>query len=269
MIVLISGASGGLGAVLGATLVEKGMTVYGTMRKPQGREADYPFSMLAMEATNDESVQACIDKIVEEEGRVDVVINCINTMIIGSTEEESIDEVEQLYRTNVFGVLRVCKAIVPQLRKQGGGTIVNMSSLGGLIAVPYMGAYTSAKFALETLSEALYQEVKHEGIDIVIMQPVAMYMDRPATGNHLHTVNNVASDSFTHQIVKMMASDTEASKLTPQIVSDKIHEVITAEKKPLRVPMDKAKAVGILKRIAPQSLIDKLVGKLMSDAGKL
>jgi NAD(P)-dependent dehydrogenase (short-subunit alcohol dehydrogenase family) len=158
MIVLITGASGGLGTVLAKTLLAKGMTVYGTMRKPEGRENEYPFPMVAMEASSTASVDQAIQQIIEKEGRIDVVVNCINDMIIGSTEEETVEEVESLYNTNVFGVLRVCKAVVPQMRKQGTGTIINMSSLGGLLAVPYMGAYTSAKFALEALSEALYHD---------------------------------------------------------------------------------------------------------------
>jgi short-subunit dehydrogenase len=243
------------------------MAVYGTMRKPEGKENEYPFPMLAMEATDTASVDQAIQRVIDKEGRIDVVVNCINDMIIGSTEEETVEEVESLYNTNVFGVLRVCKAVLPQMRKQRGGTIINMSSLGGLLAVPYMGAYTSAKFALEALSEALYHEVKKDGINVVIMQPVAMYMDRPATGEHLHTVENVADDSFTHKMVKVMARDTAASKLTPEIVSEKISQVIHAKKKPLRVPMDKAKAISVLKRVAPQALINKLIGGLLEDAG--
>ena len=120
--------------------------------------------MLPMEITDDSSVEACIKEVVRKEGRIDVVVNCVNHMIIGSVEEETADEVLALYDTNVLGVLRVCQQLIPIMRRQGGGTIVNMSSLGGLLAVPYMSAYTSAKFALEALSEALYHEMKRYDI---------------------------------------------------------------------------------------------------------
>lgn len=265
MIVLITGVSGGFGKVLGETLHNHNMTVYGTMRQPQGREDEFPFSVLPMQAADDNSVQSCIDTVIQKSGRIDVVINCINTMIIGSTEEQSCEEVEALYQTNVFGVLRVCKAVLPHMRQQKSGTIINMSSLGGLLAVPHMGAYTSAKFSLETLSEALYHEVRKEGIDVVIMQPVAMKMDRPASGSHLHTVKNVSDTSFSKTMLSAMARDTAASKLTPEMVAEKIYSVIIAKKKPLRVPMDKARAVGFLKRIAPQVLINKVIEKLIGD----
>lgn len=266
MVVLITGASGGLGQVLGAKLAAAGMTVYGTMRDPKGHATTFPFKAIAMEATDDASVAACIEEIVGAEGRIDVVVNCVNRLVIGSVEEESIDEVRSLYDTNVFGVMRVCKQVLPVMRAQGSGTIVNMSSLGGLLAVPHMSAYTSAKFAIEAFSEALYHEAKPHGIDVVIMQPVAMHIDRPATGSHLALVDGVPEDSFSHDVVAQMARDTAASKLTPEMVADKILAVITSAKKPLRVPMDRARVVSIVKRLAPQSIIDKLIGGFMREA---
>jgi len=266
MVVLITGASGGLGKVMGGLLAEKGLKVYGTMRNPAGREQDYAFPMLQMEATNQQSVENCINDLMAREGRIDVLINCVNQMIIGSVEEQTVEEVEALYGANIFGVMRVIKQVIPVMKKQGKGTIVSMSSIGGLIAVPLMSAYTSAKFALEAISESLYHEMKPHNIDVVIMQPVAMKMDRPATGGHLDIVGNVPKDSLTHRMVKRMAADSAASKLTPEMVSEKIYSVITSDKKPLRVPMDKAKAITLLKRFAPQSFIHKLVSGIMKGA---
>jgi short-subunit dehydrogenase len=263
MVVLITGASGGFGSVLAATLASRGMTVYGTMRDPSALEPAPPFPMLPMEITDSDSVARCVDQVIEREGRIDAVVNCVNRMFIGSVEEASVDEVQALYDSNVFGALRVCKAVLPAMRAQGGGTIVNMSSLGGLLAVPYMSAYTSAKFALEAMSEALYHEVKPLGIDVVIVQPVAMAMDRPATGAHLEVVAGAGPDSRSHKMLERMTRDTAASKLTPEQVADKIHDLLTRPKKPLRVPMDKARAVGVLKRLAPQAVIDRLVGGLL------
>jgi hypothetical protein len=93
---------------------------------------------------------------------------------------------------------------------------------------------------------------------------VAMCMDRPATGHHLRTVDNVTADSISHKMVKRMAKDSAASKLTPQMVSQKILTVLESDNKPLRVPMDKARVIAVVKRLAPQSLINKLVGGLVS-----
>ncbi len=262
MVVLITGASGGLGQVLGRALVTKGFVVYGTQRKPvSDLTSDFP--MLTMEVGDPDSVAACIQHVVEREGRIDVVVNCVNQMFIGSVEEATVDEVRSLYETNVFGVLRICKAVLPVMRRQGEGTIVNMSSLGGLIAAPMMSAYTSAKFALEAMSEALYHEMRPHGIDVVIMQPVAMRMERPASGAHLRVVAGAGPDSRSHRMLDKMASDTAESGLTPEAVAEKIHQVIMRKKKPLRVPMDRARAITLVKRIAPQAVIDRLVDGLI------
>jgi short-subunit dehydrogenase len=212
-----------------------------------------------MEITDDASVEACVKEVVQREGRIDAVVNCVNQMIIGSVEEETVDEVRALYETNVFGVLRVCQQVIPVMRRQGGGTIVNMSSLGGLFAVPTMSAYTSAKSALEALSEAMYHELRPESIDVVIMQPVAMAMQRPALGSHLATVEGIGPDSRSHKMVERMALDTASSGLTPEAVAEKIHTILTSEKKPLRVPMDRARPMSLVKRLAPQALVDRLI----------
>ncbi|MCP5056508.1 MAG: SDR family NAD(P)-dependent oxidoreductase [bacterium] len=268
MIVLITGASGGLGEVLGASLVGKGATVYGTMRDPGKKKEETPFVMLPMEVTDPASVERCIGEVLRREGRIDAVVNCVNQMFIGSAEEQDIEEVRSLYDSNVFGIMQICKQVAPIMRKQGKGTIVNMSSLGGLLAVPYMSAYTSAKFALEAFSEALYHELKPDNIDVVIMQPVAMKMERPATGSHLRTVANAAADSFSHKMVAQMARDTAASKLTPEMVAEKIYSVLSNQKKPLRVPMDRARPLTLVKRLAPQSVIDRLIGGLIKGANR-
>ncbi len=264
MIVLIPGASGGFGAVLGRLLANEGLSVYGTSRKPASQEGSAPFPMLTMEARDDSSVARCISQVLEREGRIDVVVNCVNEMMIGMVEEETADEVKALYDTNVFGALRICQQVLPTMRKQDSGLIINMSSLGGLIAVPTMSAYTSSKFALEAMSEALYHELMGTGIDVVIMQPVAMAMDRPATGSHLHAVKNVKADSPSMRMLDRMARDTLASKLKPETVARRIYSLIRSSKRPLRVPMDRARPLSIVKRLAPQSVIDRLVAGLLA-----
>ena len=265
MVVLIPGASGGFGSVLAATLAAKGMKVYGTMRNPEQKPEGLPFEMLALDATDPASVDACVREIVDREGRIDAVVNCVNEMIIGSVEEQTVDEVRALYETNVFGALAIWQRVLPVMRAQQSGTLVQMSSLGGLFAVPYMSAYTSAKFALEAMSESLHHELRGEPIDVVIMQPVAMRMERAATGSHLRTVTKVDADSPSRRMVERMAADTAASSLTPEAVAAKVHEVLVADRKPLRVPMDRARPMGLLKRLAPQAVIDRVIASLLPD----
>ncbi len=265
MIVLIAGATGGFGSVLGRYLAEQGVRVYGTSRGGSDSQGPLPFPVLEMDISDPESVRTCLGHIIEKEGRLDVVVNCVNEMFIGCIEEQTMEEVRGLYETNVVGAFGLAREVVPIMRRQGSGTIVSMSSLGGLLAVPTMSAYTSAKFALEAMSEALHHEVRGSGIDVVIMQPVAMAMDRPATGAHLRTVAGAGPDSPTFRMVRRMEKDTKASKLTPEMVAERVYEVITSKKKPLRVPMDRAKPLSIVKRLAPQVVIDRLIGGLLAE----
>ncbi|MEM6930783.1 MAG: SDR family oxidoreductase, partial [Myxococcota bacterium] len=253
MVTLITGASGGVGRVLASTLATHGMTVYGTMRDPSQADADLPFRMLPMEVTDAASVDRCVQEVLDREGRIDVLINCVNQMIIGGFDEQTPAEVQSLYDTNVFGMLRICQAVVPSMRERGDGLVITMSSLGGLVAVPYMSAYTSAKFALEALSEALYHELRPHGVDVMILQPVAMHMDRPATGAHLRLVDGVGDDSPSHRVLDRMESDTEASRLTPEAVAKKVLALIRRRRRPLRVPMDRAVVLGMAKRVLPQA----------------
>ncbi len=268
MIILITGVTGGLGGVLGKMLMDQGHKVYGAARRVEGKESDYPFPLIAMDVKDEQSVETCFNTVKETEGRIDVLINCINEMYIGGTEEFTMEEVQGLYNTNVFGCMRQAKKIVPIMRAQGGGTIITLSSAGGLLGIPYMSSYTSSKVATEFFCEALRHEVRDDNIDVVIMQPVAMRMDRGDTGDHLRLVDNVKADSFSHRMLKMMSRDTAKSKLTPQLVSEKIIEVLAMEKKPVRVPMDRAKKITLLKRLAPQSFVEKAVIDIINSAPK-
>lgn len=263
MVVLVAGATGGFGSVLSRVLAEEGMTVYGTARSPGGQEPSGPYSMIAMDTAKEDSIAAAVREVVDREGRIDVLVNCVNEMMIGTIEEQTADEVAHLYDTNVFGALRIWQQILPVMRAQGSGLIVSMSSLGGLLAVPAMSAYTSSKFALEAMSEALHHELRGTGIDVVIMQPVAMAMDRPAAGSHLHTVANVQPGSRSLKMVERMAADTAASKLTPEKVARRVLAVIRSSRRPLRVPMARARPLSLVKRLAPQAVIDRLVDGLL------
>lgn len=264
MIVLVTGATGGFGQVLTATLSAAGHRVIGTSRKPHGADANVP--LLPLDVTSKASAEACIEAAIEQEGGLDVVINCANELVIAATDELDWDEVMALYDINVFGAMRMGQAALKHFKERNAGLIINMSSMGGLLAVPYMGAYTSSKFALEAMSESLYHELRGTGIDVVIMQPVAMAIERPATGAHLRLGRDVDDASFSHKVVEIMAEDSRASKLTPQQVSTKILQVLSLKNRPLRVPMDRAVVLGAVKRFLPQAGVNKLVDGLLARA---
>lgn len=133
--ILVCGASGGLGSVVASYLQAQGCHVFGTMREPPA-VAQHPFPMIPLDVTCDESASACVQQVVEQAGSLDVIINCCNDMTLGSVQDTSMAEMATMFDINVLGAMRMCKAALAPMRAQGHGTIINMSSLGGVLAVP-------------------------------------------------------------------------------------------------------------------------------------
>lgn len=170
-IVLITGASAGIGRACAAYLHRQGYRVYGTSRHAgQGDSAD-GFPMIRMDVDDDRSVRAGIDTILANESRIDVVVNNAGFGLAGALEETSIEEAKAQFETNFFGALRVCRAVLPHMREQQAGYIVNVSSIGGLISIPFQSMYSASKFALEGAMEALRLEVKPFGVHVVLVEP--------------------------------------------------------------------------------------------------
>jgi NAD(P)-dependent dehydrogenase (short-subunit alcohol dehydrogenase family) len=168
-VVLVTGASSGIGRACAELLSERGHTVYGTSRKPSPAPARHP--MLVLDVTEDDSVQRAVDTVLAERGRVDVVVNNAGYALAGPVEDTSLEEARRQLDTNFFGVLRVCKAVLPSMRARGSGLIVNVSSLGGVVGLPFQGLYSASKFALEGLTESLRQEVAPFGVRVTLLQP--------------------------------------------------------------------------------------------------
>lgn len=174
MVVLITGTSSGIGKACADYLAIRGYRVYGTSRKapfPPSPPLPRHWISLQMDVTQDDSVQRAINFIIQETGRLDVLVNNAGFGIAGAIEDTSIEEAKSQMETNFFGVLRVCRAVLPIMRAQKEGLIVNIGSLGGIIALPFQGLYSASKFALEGLTEALRLEVKPFGIRVTLIEP--------------------------------------------------------------------------------------------------
>ena len=176
-VVLITGASSGIGKACAEHLQRAGYQVYGASRsaleaiEPPSLGAPAAIHPIQMDVTSDDSVERAVKLIVAREGRIDVVVNCAGYALAGAVEETQSDEALAQMETNFFGVLRVCRAVLPIMRQQAGGYVVNISSVGGLIGVPFHGLYSASKFAVEGLSETLRMEVQPFGIKVVLIEP--------------------------------------------------------------------------------------------------
>ena len=167
-VVLITGASSGIGRCCAELLAARGCKVYGASRRPVAIAGVEP---LAMDVTDDGSVLRAVAAVMDREGRVDVLVNNAGIAIAGALEDCCIADAKEQFDVNLFGALRVCRAVLPAMRRQRSGYIINIGSIGGLIAIPFQGLYSASKFALEGLSESLRLEVRDFGIQVVLIEP--------------------------------------------------------------------------------------------------
>src|SRR5262249_6457745 len=150
----------GIGRATAETLTSRGHTVFGTARSPQGTQPIAGVTLLPLDVTDAASVKSAVQTVLEKTGRIDVVVNNAGSAILGALEETSVDQAKTLFDTNVFGVMRTSQAVLPSMRAQGSGLIINVSSVLGFLPAPYLALYASTKHALEGLSESLDHEVR-------------------------------------------------------------------------------------------------------------
>lgn len=167
-VVLVTGAASGLGRAAATHLAGVGHRVFGGDLEPPSVPA---VTGLRLDVTDPASVTAAVDEVVQGAGRLDVLVNNAGFGIAGSVEDTSLEEARDQLEVNFFGVLNMSRAVLPMMRAQGGGLIVSISSIGGLMALPFQGLYSASKFAVEGLAEALSEEVRPFGVNVVIVEP--------------------------------------------------------------------------------------------------
>ncbi|MFL6408365.1 MAG: SDR family oxidoreductase [Nitrososphaeraceae archaeon] len=179
VVALVTGSSSGIGFETSLLLAKNGFFTYATMHNLNRsnkiielkQKERLPLEVLKLDVTDDESVKEAIEKIANEQGIIDVLVNNAGYALVGPLEELSIQEFKEQFETNVFGAIRVTQKILPIMRKQRHGTIVNISSVAGRIGFPLTPAYVSSKFALEGLSESMAYELEHFGIKVIVIEP--------------------------------------------------------------------------------------------------
>ena len=169
-IALVTGASSGIGLVTAQALRRDGYRVFGTSRKPMPDTAD-GITMLICDVTDDASVQSVVDEVLSRAGRIDLLVNNAGIGLLGGAEESTTAQAKAVFDVNVFGTMRMTNAVLPVMRRQRRGRIVNLSSILGLIPAPYNALYASTKHAIEGYSESLDHEVRTQGIRIVLVEP--------------------------------------------------------------------------------------------------
>jgi NADP-dependent 3-hydroxy acid dehydrogenase YdfG len=191
--VLITGCSSGIGHATAATLAAQGWKVYATARRPDSIAdlAERGCETLALDVTDDTSMQAAVDAVVAAEGAVGVLINNAGYSQSGAVESVPLDQVRRQFDTNVFGLLRMCQLVLPGMREQHWGKVVNIGSMGGRLTFPGGGLYHATKYAVEAISDAMRFEVKGFGVDVILIEPGLI------TTNFAEVASDTAHDTAT------------------------------------------------------------------------
>ncbi len=256
-VVLITGASSGIGQSIARLLAQKGFTVFGTSRNPQAVEQIPAVEFLSLDVRLEESVKECVDTVLARAERLDLLINNAGYVLSGAIEEVTIEEARAQFETNFFGTMRTVKAVLPILRQQRSGTIINISSLAGLVpAPPFCGMYSASKFALEAYTEHLWREVKRFGIRVVLVEPGSI--KTKLTSNRQEAAEQLRDyDPWRRRALEAMRRFEDKAP-GPTLVADAVLSIIMNESPKLRYKVGKdATWIPRLRQVSPGSLFEK------------
>lgn len=253
---MVTGASSGIGKSCAELLAESGFRVYGA-----SRHSNFP-----MDVRSEASVRAAVAAVIAREGRIDVVVNNAGIALAGAIEDTSVEEAMAQFDVNFFGVLRVCRVVLPVMRELRSGCIVNIGSIAGMVAVPYQGLYSASKFALEGLSEALRLEVRPFGIRVVLIEPgdhrTGLTENRRATAASRE--NPAYRDRYERAVARMAADERNGP--APEAVARLLRRILALKRPRLRYTVGPVteRAAPALKRLLPYAAIEKLMNTYYS-----
>ena len=252
-VVLITGASSGFGEATAKHLAKKGYKVYGTSRKEM---TDKNVKMLKMDVCNSQSITEAINQILEKEGKIDVLINNAGMGIGGCIELATDEEMALQMNTNFMGMANMCKAVLPIFRKQRSGKIINISSIGGIMGLPYQGFYSASKFAIEGYSEALAAEMKGMGIKVVLVEPGDFSTNFTSNRKNSDlTFKNIDYGKSFNRALKIIEKE-EKSGLEPIVLAKRIEKIIKTKNPRFRyvVANLEQRLSVLLKKILPANM---------------
>jgi short-subunit dehydrogenase len=276
-VVLVTGASSGIGKAVAEYLAQEGYVVYGTSRKPQiadgnGSEAcgksaanvtGSSIKMLQMDVCSEESVKAAVDQVLAAEGELGIVVNNAGMGIAGSVEDTSPEEALLQFDTNFFGMHRVIRQVLPTMRKQGKGLIINMSSVGAIFPIPFQSMYVASKAAIEGMSGSLRNELRPFGIKVVMVEPGDTKTG--FTGSRVFVKAGGEGSAYSKQSKKSIAvmERDEENGPDPIVVAKVVGKVINRKSPPLCVAVGlQYKLMVFAKRLVPKALEAFVVSKM-------
>ena len=260
-VVLITGGSSGIGKSIGEFLHQKGFVVYGTSRNPE-RISSSVFTLIALDVRNKVSIQNAVAEIISKSGKLDIVINNAGVGITGPIEEISTEEIKNNFETNLFGPIEVMKAVLPQMRSQKSGLIINITSIAGYMGLPYRGIYSASKGALELVTEALRMEVKSFGIHVTNVAPGDFATNIASGRFHAPLIKNSAYEIPYGNTLKMMDEHVNSGS-NPNEMAAAIYKIIQTPNPKIhyKIGFFMQKFSIVLKRVLPDKVYEKMLMK--------
>ena len=266
-VALVSGASSGIGLDTARDLLKKGFLVYGAARRVDRMQPllESGGRALQLDICKDEDIVAAVAQIEREEGRLDVLVNNAGYGSYGPLEEVPQDEARRQFDVNIFGLARLTQEVLPLMRKQKSGRIINISSMGGVIVTPLGNWYHATKFALEGLSDTMRLELAQFGIEVIVIQPGAIATEWggiAAEGMKPYAENGAYTD-FTRKVIKLFAAETQGSPTS--VVSQAICHAATARKPKTRYAIGKfAKSYIRMRRLLSDRAYNQMILRVLA-----
>ncbi|WP_341319421.1 oxidoreductase [Paraburkholderia sp. IMGN_8] len=260
-VVVVTGVSSGIGRAAAEKFAKRGCRVFGTVRRLTKATPLPGVELIEMDIRDDASVQPGIQSIIDRAGRIDVLVNNAGMNMIGAVEETAITEAASLFDTNVFGVLRTTQAVLPHMRTQRHGRIVNVSSVLGFLPAPYMGLYSASKHAVEGLSETLDHEVRQFGIRVTLVEP--SYTRTSLDANSPQASSPIADYDRERDIASRSVANSVKGAPEPDGVANTIVAAALGNWRMRHTPAGQASLLSKLRRFMPAGPVDSSLRKAL------
>jgi NAD(P)-dependent dehydrogenase (short-subunit alcohol dehydrogenase family) len=259
-VALVTGASSGIGEATAERLAEAGYSVFGTSRRaaPAGERS---FERLTLDVTSDQSVEAVVEEVMRRAGRIDVLVNNAGFGVApAAAEESSIEQAQSIFDTNFFGIVRMTRAVVPQMRRQGSGRIINIGSVLGFLPMPYGALYAATKHAIEGYSESLDHELRTWGIRVSVIEPA--YTKTPFDANLLEPDATLDKYREARRAVSKRVKEVMATADQPRVVADVVLRAASAARPKVRYTAGGlAGRLRFLRTYMPAGMVDAGIRK--------
>ena len=255
-VVLITGASSGIGRAVASVFAAHGFEVFGTSRNPHRTEPIAGVELIALDVTDAASVTAAVTTVVARAGRIDILVNNAGFGVLGAAEESSTAQAQELFDTNFFGLVRLTREVLPYLRAQGSGRIVNVGSVLGFLPAPYAALYAASKHAVEGYSESLDHETRDFGVRVTVVEPG--YTSTSFEANATDVDSPIGNYAPVREHVKKVLVQSVQAGDDPAVVAQVVWKAATSRTPKLRYPAGPmARRLALLKKYAPTALLDK------------